>query len=605
MPRLKSFDSNPMRSRQDFQQCARDLFEPLVPYLKDQGAAIDFQEGGAHFDMRAASLEGVARPLWAIVPLTAGGGSFEHWPLLRQALVEGTSPDAAGFWGYPGDIDQRCVEMAAIAFMLMLTPQEGWAPLSPKEKENLAQWLSRIQGPRMPQNNWLFFTVLVQEALKSVDRHDLVDEALEADYLDRLANWYRGDGWYGDGEAGTVDHYGGFAMHFYGLVYACFAREPDERLARLFKERARAFAAPFSRWFADDGECLAQGRSLTYRFATGAFWGILAAAEETPISIGTIKGLWARQLRSWKNKPIFTADGLLTRGYDYPNLLVCEEYNSPTSPYWAMKFFAPLMLPETSAFWTCGEEALVFADPVDAVPAVPAISQRVEGHAIVHYAAPVHRKVQSDKYNKFAYSTRFGLDVNALQYSQMGRFGDNILAFSFDQGANWQARLQNEEAGIDENGRLRASWWSGTQQVETVITVLANGFCIRTHRFNLEKPALVVDSGFAIDTWYKEEEIVGSILPTIVNGPTKGASIILKGANGTSGIRSLDDYPKIAKSCSRVHSNVIAARTSVPFVLASLPAGCHQLSDAFGVSPNAHDDFGDQLAAIRVPDFCA
>ena len=199
MPYYSKFSDNPLRTRADFQQAARDLFEPMVPYLERQGARIDFDEGGAHYDMRSSSVEGVARPLWGIVPLTAGGGEFAHWPLLRGAIAEGTDPDHPRFWGVAGDFCQRSVEMAALGIMLLFTPEQGWDPLSDREKHNLVTWLERIQHVKLVQNNWLFFAVLVQEGLRRIGLGHLVDEGLQKDHLQKLSNWYLGDGWYGDG----------------------------------------------------------------------------------------------------------------------------------------------------------------------------------------------------------------------------------------------------------------------------------------------------------------------------------------------------------------------------------------------------------------------
>ncbi|WP_045680208.1 DUF2264 domain-containing protein [Martelella endophytica] len=586
MAYYEKFQNNPMRSRADFQRCVCDLFEPLVARLETQGAALDLHEGGAHYDMKSSSLEGIARPLWGIVPLTRGGGHFAHWPLVRRVIAEGTDPENPHFWGDPGDIDQRSVEMAAFGLMLLMVPGEGWHPFSESEKNNLARWLSRIQYQRMPNNNWLFFTVIVQEALKSVGRVDLVEAAREAECLNRLAGWYREGGWYGDGDGQGVDHYGGFAMHFYGLLYALYADKPDERLAALFRERADIFAEPFAHWFADTGETLAVGRSLSYRFATSAFWGALAVSGQTPLSVATIKGLWARQIRIWRDKPIFSADGILSRGYDYPSLFVCEEYNSPTSPYWAMKAFLPLALPEDSPFWTADEAPLALGDDVVEMPGGPMIAQRVEGHAIVHYAAPVHRKVQADKYNKFAYSTRFGMEVNALQYAEMGKFGDNILAFSFDDGANWQMRLENKAAEI-RDGKLIARWRSGDQCVETEIAVIGGGVFSRTHRFILDRPALVVETGFAVDRWYREFTLIEPPLERLGKSPIAGAEVAIQGQNGISGIRSLDGYSKTPSVALRTHMNVVSPRTAIPYLLAALPAGEHTIVDAFAVSPEA------------------
>jgi hypothetical protein len=38
--------------------------------------------------------------------------------------------------------------------------------------------------------------------------------------------------------------------------------------------------------------------------------------------------------------------------YSYPNTYMCENYNSPASPYWCMIAFAPLALPESHPFFT-------------------------------------------------------------------------------------------------------------------------------------------------------------------------------------------------------------------------------------------------------------
>ena len=46
---------------------------------------------------------------------------------------------------------------------------------------------------------------------------------------------------------------------------------------------------------------------------------------------------------------------MLSIGYGYPNLFMCESYNSAGSPYWALKAFLPLALPEDHPFWTAEE----------------------------------------------------------------------------------------------------------------------------------------------------------------------------------------------------------------------------------------------------------
>lgn len=586
---LTGFSDNPLVTRADAARAAESLVAPLAPHLERDGPLIDFGAGAAKFDMRAASLEGVARPLWGLVPLIAGGGRSAVFPLLLDAIARGTDPADPGYWGAVGDIDQRSVEMAAIGFMLAAIPEASWDVLPPPARDNLARWLADIQRRAMPQNNWLFFTVLVQQGLRRVGRGDLVDADVEAAYLARLTGWYLGDGWYGDGVSQAIDHYGGFAMHFYGLLYAWLNRDNPDAYADLFRARARAFAEPFRHWFAEDGEAMIQGRSLTYRFATAGFWAALAVAGETPLPMAEIRGLWARQIRLWRDRPIFTADGVLTRGYAYPNDFICEDYNSPTSPYWAMKAFLPLALPETDAFWQAGEAPLGPCRAVYPMPAAASLLQRVDGHAVVHYAAPIHHWLQIDKYNKFAYATLAGFDTDALQYARAGAFGDNILAFSFDDGANWQMRDENLAVTVSETA-LDVRWRSGDQSVDTQITPCGDGLFRRRHRFHLTRPALVVETGFAVAQWRADA--------TRLPGPRDDGRV-LAGETGLSGLRALDGSGRTPFDSARTNSNVQSPRTLVPGLRARLAAGEHTLEAVFVLAATMPaPDLAPRLAAF-------
>lgn len=580
MPHYSAFRENPMKTREDFQKCLLELVAPLLPALRTGGSLMDLDEGGAHFDMRASSLEGVARPLWGLIPFTVGGGHFPHWDLFRKAIVQGTDPKNPGYWGATSDKDQRSVEMAAFGVLLSLLPEEGWHPLTPAQRENLAQWLAGIQQVTVADNNWVFFCILVQEGLRAVGRDDLVVPEVQKRYLDKVEGWYLGDGWYGDGRGLPIDYYGPFAMHFYSLIYAKHATALDADVSRRFMERANAFAPDFRLWFAHNGACIQQGRSLTYRFATCAFWGVAAVCDINALPMGQMKHLWGEHLRWWRDKPIFTTDGLMTRGYEYPNLLICEEYNSPTSPYWALKAFMPLMLPEDHPFWQAEEEVPEEPAQVTAIPAASSLVQRVAGHSILHYGAPVRREVQSDKYNKFCYSTACGIEIQSLNYADEYRVGDNILCFSFDGGFNWQTRDETIESEVGAD-TLVSQWRSGLMQVETRIEVLGEGLFRRSHVFVLDRPARVIETGFALNQWYEDGRILVSA--GTPDAPVQGAAIMLSNSRWITAISAEDEHLCSSSALKRAQMNTSAPRTMVPHVAAELPAGKVTLMRTFGL----------------------
>ena len=320
-------------TRADFQRALLELCEPFAdPGSFERQIEALSHLPGAHYGPRVARLELVARLLWGLAPLAAGGGEYRGWPQIRAAIAAGTDPDHPQYWGRPTDCDQRIVEAAGLGFGLALCPQELWEPLDATQREHLSGWLREAARCRTYDNNWLLFATVVGLGLERVGEPLETSVAQEA--FRRVDAFYRGDGWYSDGEPGTaLDHYGPWALHFYGLL----SRRPEAR------ERARLFAPQYLDWFAADGAGLAFGRSLTYRFAQAAFFGAMAFADEPgPEGWGVLRGAWARQMRWWARQPIRNGDGTLSIGYAYPNLQMSEVYNSPASPYWALKAFLPL-----------------------------------------------------------------------------------------------------------------------------------------------------------------------------------------------------------------------------------------------------------------------
>ena len=246
--------------------------------------------------------------------------------------------------------------MAAISYGIMFAPQVVWDPLTEEQKENLCNYLNKINEHPLPVCNWILFAVLVNIAMKKVGRR-YSSEMLE-EYLNGLETFYLGEGWYQDGDSGQKDYYISFAIHFYSLIYAVIMEKDDPERAKKYKARAMEFAKQFIYWFDEEGEAIPFGRSLTYRFSQVSFFSVCLLAGLEPFPVPVMKGLIARHLRTWLKRPIFDRDHVLTIGYGYPNLTMAERYNAPGSPYWGMKVFAFLLLPDDHPFWSVEEAPL-------------------------------------------------------------------------------------------------------------------------------------------------------------------------------------------------------------------------------------------------------
>lgn len=499
------YAANPLATRADVERLLLDLVDPLIPHFSPGSAQVRLGENRGHFGDPAGWLEGFARPLWGLAPLAASGARSPPIRSWQRGLANGSDPTHAEYWGEPGDFDQRSVEQAAFGFALSIAPEVFWEPLSAKAKADLSTWLEHINHVLLVPNNWLFFRVLVNLGLWRVGCAGSRENVL-AD-LSALDGFHLGGGWYSDGASSPPhrdgrlgDYYVPMAFHLYGLIYARLAAADDPAGAARFIERARAFAGDFVHWFAADGSAVPFGRSLTYRFAQGAFWGALAFADVEALPWGVVKGLYLRHLRWWMQQPMFSESGLLTIGYAYPNLLMAESYNSPGSPYWALKAFLPLALPAEHPFWAAEEAPLPARRRVHTVPGANLVLMSSPGSREVTALNPGQPvwdwpRHASHKYSKYAYSTRFGFSVAASSAS-LGDGGlDNVLSLS-DDGRNFRGREHCLDAEVAE-GVTYSRWqpWPDVE-VETWLLAADEGH-IRVHRLRCGRKLWAADGGFA------------------------------------------------------------------------------------------------------------
>lgn len=503
-------------TKREFQEGMLSILEPLKAYYSEGGARLTLGRTMAHYDIGATFMEAFSRPLWGLVPYWAGGGrdsGFEE--IYRRGLSAGTDSENPEYWGECKDFDQRFVEMAAISYGLLFAPKVLWEPLSDREKDNLCGYLNKINEHPLPVCNWILFAVLVNIALKAVGRE--YNAAVLQEYLKGLETFYLGEGWYQDGDSGQKDYYISFAIHFYCLIYARMMEKDEPERAALYKARACEFAKQFIYWFDEDGSAIPFGRSLTYRFSQVSFFAACLIAGVEPFPIPVMKGLIARHLRSWLQRPIFDRDGILTIGYGYPNLTMAERYNAPGSPYWAMKTFAFLMLPDDHPFWTAKEAPLSFEKASCPMKYADMYVRRYAHHVTAFtpgvYSPYGHGHIV-EKYGKFAYDSQFGINIAKSCYELHENAPDSMLAFVIN-GYVYVRRIC-EKSEITESG-VYSKWnpYAGIC-VETTLTPTESGH-IREHRIVSEVECEAYDCGFAVNGgdfapvgFYAEEDAKGA-----------------------------------------------------------------------------------------------
>ena len=566
-----------LRTRQELRQAAAELLKPLVPCMTRGKARIYVGQGSAHYPEDVAGMECWSRALWALVPMLAGKcpEAEELWPLWMEGMIHGTDPEHEEYWGEIRPFDQRMVEMAVIGCGLCFAPEHFLDPLDETQRKHLYDWLNQINLHDMPKNNWRFFRILVN--IGFLKNGLPMDEARMREDMDLMESHYTGDGWYFDYPT-KRDYYTLWGFHFYSLLYAAVMDRADPERSARFRERAALIAPRFACWFDREGRGLPYGRSLTYRFCQSSFWAAMAFAGIgcDTLRPGQIKHLLLNNLRFWLRRPIFDRGGALTVGYGYPNLCAAEGYNAQGSPYWALKTFWMLALPENHPFWQTEEEAYMpperFLDP----EARLLLTRDPENRQAVAFTAGNHawEHMHSDeKYEKFAYSTQFAFSA-AREESSLNRGAyDSMLAVRATGTDLWHVRSGCDRFELAED---RISFiWSPVNGVaiNTVIAPLGM-WHVRKHTIRTEIELQAAEGAFSVPRDWAGKRPCDRIT-TLTEADAVHAAA--SGDRGTSAVFALKGYLKGEVIHTEPNTNLMEPRCVLPVLHAGLKPGEHTL----------------------------
>lgn len=319
-------------------------------------------EGG--YGGRVDALEGFARTFLAAGFRVAGERGRDPLNLLEwyaEGIAVGADPAAPEpeRWIRIDEHHQAQVEAASVALVLQLTRPWLWDGLSPRVQQNVVDYLLPAVDAFYPPINWLWFRIVIMSFLESVGvsiSRESLRESLA--FTDRFA---RDDGWYSDGEERSFDHYAGWALHFYPLLWSELAVDDAEAQRRRpeYLDRARRFLPQALSLIGADGSPLVQGRSLAYRFATAApLWAAVRAGTTGAIDLGAIRRAASGTARHFVEAGAPDASGVLNLGWYASWPRIAQSYSGPGSPYWASKGLLGLSLPAEHAVWAAVERPL-------------------------------------------------------------------------------------------------------------------------------------------------------------------------------------------------------------------------------------------------------
>ena len=309
-------------------------------------------------------LEAVGRTICGIAPwLELGADDTEegrlraHYiNLVVKGIKNGVDPQSPDHLMFDRRHSQPLVDAAFLAEGILRAPTQIWGRLDQQTRDWLVGEWKVSRGIKPYECNWLLFASIIEAALLEFTGECDMERLIYG--VNRFRNeWYKGDGWYGDGPDFHLDYYNSLVIHpmftetlrvlkKHGLNGADFLPTQEERHARL--------AAQLERMISPEGSYPVTGRSIVYRF--GSFHALADAAllHILPANVSPAQvrcALTAVIQRQLAQPRTFDPNGWLRIGYTGSQIRMSEDYINTGSLYLCTAAFLPLGLPANDPFW--------------------------------------------------------------------------------------------------------------------------------------------------------------------------------------------------------------------------------------------------------------
>ena len=309
-----------------------------------------------HLEALGRSFAGIAP--WLNLPVDEteeGKLRAEYIDLVVKSLTNAVDPESPDYMPFDRPYNQKLVDAAYVAEGLLRSKDQIWPRLDTITQQRLVKEFKASRRFKAPDKNWLMFSATIEAALLEFTGECNMKPINYA--LQKHKEWYKGDGWYGDGRRLHMDYYNSFViqpmimdvldvMRRRGVEGADFY---DAQLKRFIR-----FAEQLERMIGPDGTYPPVGRSIAYRL--GAFQALaqVALMKKLPKNIkpAQVRCALTQVMKRQLVKGTFDKDGWLTLGFCGHQPRLAEKYVSTGSLYMCTLAFLPLGLEPTDEFWS-------------------------------------------------------------------------------------------------------------------------------------------------------------------------------------------------------------------------------------------------------------
>jgi len=326
-----------------------------MPIEKAPGYSLN-AEKVTHLEAVGRTLAGIAPWLKLPVDDTKEGKlrkKFNDYSLAAiRNIVDPQSEDYLNF----REGNQPLVDAAFFTHSFLRAPKQLWEPLDDQTKKRVIEELMFLRRVMPPYNNWLLFAAMIEIFFYSVgEKWDplRVDIAIR-----KHLEWYKGDGWYGDGPNFHFDYYNAFVIH--SMMVDVLEKYTQAGYMKITEyetavKRMQRYAVSLERMISPEGTFPPIGRSATYRIAAFQPLVHLALINKLPEEIKPAQvrcALTAVMKRMFETPGTFDEKGWLQLGFCGHQPMMADTYTSTGSLYLCTAGFLATGLPADHSFWT-------------------------------------------------------------------------------------------------------------------------------------------------------------------------------------------------------------------------------------------------------------
>jgi hypothetical protein len=315
----------------------------------------------AHLEAFGRTFAGIA-PWLELGPDATPEGKLraKYIALTRKALANAVNPESPDFLNFNQKMRQPLVDAAFLASGLLYGYNQLWHPLDAATKANVIKALQSTRVITAYESNWLLFKAMVETFLLKADAQY---DSKPIEYaLKKHAEWYKGDGAYGDGPEFHWDYYNSFVIQPMMLTITKVLKEKGQDTILKYEkvvERAQRFAAVQERMISPEGTFPPIGRSLIYRFGAFQHLSQVALCHQLPkdVSPAQVRSALSAVIHRLMIAPgMFDKNGWLRIGLFGSQPDLAEPYITTGSLYLCTSGLVALGLPANDPFWTSPAE---------------------------------------------------------------------------------------------------------------------------------------------------------------------------------------------------------------------------------------------------------